>query len=213
MKTTSNNKSNGHSRPLVLKEKDLRKNTEELFEQLGRDEKARQEFIKNPTAVLSEKIVKHKLPEQEISDVNRVLFAMLANDRFRQWLDDYEASPNGRKVSEAEFSRDFSEAVLQFGDSDLIRALFKQASDGFGLPGFSKVAEQLFIGPEKSTITSPATPSTSDKSANSSQNFNNKSTGVQLGFGGIVDPAFLRAVISQLIEHAKQLQESGQLRV
>jgi hypothetical protein len=212
MKTTNNN-GLSISRPLVLKEKDIRKNTEELFEHLGRDERARQDFIKNPTAALSEKIVKHKLPEQEVSDVNRVLFAMLANDRFRKWLDEYEASPGGKKVSEAEFSKDFANAVLQFGDSDLIRALFKQAGDGFGLQGFSKVAEQLFTGPEKSTVTSPATPSTSDKSAKSSQNFNNSSSGLQLGLGGIVDPALVRAVISQLIEHAKQLQASGALRV
>ncbi|MFB9241939.1 hypothetical protein ACFFXZ_09710 [Massilia antarctica] len=200
-------------KPLVLKKKDLIKNTEQLFERLENDDAARTAFIENPNGVLSGEVLKRTLPEQKISDANRVLFSMLANDRFREWLDDYEARPQGQRVTDAQFSKDFADAVVKYGDSDLIRALFQQAADGFGLPGFHDVAEQFVIGPEKSTFTSPATPSTSDKSANSSQNFNNKSTGVQFGWGALSNPALLRAIIGQLIAHAKELQASGKLRV
>lgn len=198
-------------KPLVLKKEDLRRNTAALFSKLEKDPAERERFIHDPTGQLSEKVVKQKLEGQVISDANRVLFAMLANDQFREWLDAYKARPKGKKVTHEQFSRDFCDAVLKFGDSDLLRAVVKQAGDGSGLPAFSKVAQQLFTGPEKSTVTSPATPSTSDKSANSSQNFNNKQTGIQLGDTTLVDPALLRAVIGQLMAYAQELKAAGKL--
>ncbi|HSJ62955.1 MAG TPA: hypothetical protein VK922_03505 [Gemmatimonadaceae bacterium] len=196
---------------LVLKRTDLRRNTAALFERLDRDPAAREEFIRDPTGKLATHIARRRLPRQHLSDANRVLFAMLANDEFRAWLDRYRARPGGRPVTEATFGRDFAAAVLKYGDSELLRALFKMAGDGYGMPGVSHVFQQLVVGPEKSVITSPATPSTSDKSAHSSQNFNNKQTGIQLGDGAIVDPAMMRAITSQLIAHAKALKAAGKL--
>lgn len=203
----------GQSAPLVLKPAQLRSNAQALFEQLDKDPHASQDFIHNPAGVLTQKVTQKPLPQQQITDVNRVLFAMLANDGFRQWMDDYESAPGGKPVTQAQFSQDFAKAVLKFGDSDLIRALFQLAGDGFGLPGFGNSAEQLLIGPEKSVVTPAATPSTSDQTLKSSQNFNGFATGMQFGFGGVVDAAVLRAVISQLVTEAKQLQASGQLSV
>lgn len=74
---------------MKLPNSDLRKNTELLFQQLESDDEARKAFIVNPTGILSTTLLKRALPEQEISDANRVLFAMLANDGFRDWLDNY----------------------------------------------------------------------------------------------------------------------------
>jgi hypothetical protein len=196
---------------LVLKRQDLRKNTAILFEQLAKDKTAREEFIQNPVGQVVAKLTKQPLPRQHISDANRVLFAMMANEKFRKWLDEYEAQPGGKAVTQEQFGRDFAEALLKFGDSDLIRAVFKYASDGFGMPGFTDVAQQLITGPDKSAITSPATPSTSDKTLKSSQNFNNKSTGFQFGDAFHVDPAFMRSMVEHLITHAQELKKSGKL--
>lgn len=200
------------SRPkLVLKRQDLRKNTAILFEQLAKDKSAREEFIRNPVGQVAEKLTKQPLPRQQVSDANRILFAMMANEKFRKWLDEYEAQPGGKAVTQEQFGRDFAEALLTFADSDLIRAVFKYASDGFGMPGFTDVAQQLVIGPDKSLVTSPATPSTSDKSLHSSQNFNNKQTGFQFGDAFHVDPAFMRSMVEHLITQAQELKKSGKL--
>src|SRR5262245_44140978 len=127
---------------LVLPVKNLRENTAKLFTKLAERSEARDEFVRNPTGVLTQEVLNRKLPPQQISDANRILFAMLANDKFREWLDDYEARPYGQRVNPDQFSRDFAKAVLEFGDSDLLRAVFKNAADGFGQPG-SPSAEQL----------------------------------------------------------------------
>jgi len=198
------------SSKLVLKRKDLRKNTATMFEALAKDQKAREEFIRNPVGQLVAKLGDKPLPKQQVSDANRILFAMMANDKFRKWLDDYEASPGGKPVTQEQFGRDFADALLKFGDSDLLRAVLKYASDGFGMPGF-EVMQQFVTGPDKSTFTSPATPSTSDKSLHSSQNFNNKQTGFQFGDAFHVDPAFMRSVINQLITHAQELKAAGKI--
>ncbi|MGC0153737.1 hypothetical protein ACPRNU_14840 [Chromobacterium vaccinii] len=201
------------SAPLVLPAAQLRSNAQALFAQLNKDAAARTEFIHNPAGVLATKVGQRQLPPQQVSDVNRLLFSMLANDGFRQWMDDYQASPGGKPVGEEQFSKDFAAAVLKFADADLIRAMFKLASDGFGLPGFGNSAEQLLIGPEKSLVTPAATPSTSDQTLRSSQNFNGFASGLSLGFAGVVDAALLRTVIGQLVDQAKQMQAAGQLRV
>lgn len=194
-------------KPLILKKADLRRNTAALFDRLAKDTEARDRFIHDPTGQLSAKVIKHKLSDQVSSDANRVLFAMLANEKFREWLGDYPArQKKGKKVTQDQFNHDFCNAVLKFGDSDLLRAVVKQAGD-FGLPAFSKVAQQLFTGPEQSAVSPAATPSTSDKSAKSSQNFN----GIALGDTTLVDPALLRAVIGQLLVHAQELQATGKL--
>ena len=191
--------------PLILKRGDLQRDTAALFANLREDASAREQFIKDPARHLSERVIKQQLPPQRISDANRVLFTMLANDGFRHWLDEYQANPSGKQVSQEQFGSDFAKAVLQFGDSDLLNALFKHAADGFGLPGIN--AQQLVTGPDKTVVTSPATPSTSDKSAKSSSNSN----GIQLGDPSLVDPAFFRAVIGQMITHAKELKAGGKL--
>ena len=190
---------------LVLKRADLQRNTEALFTTLKEDNDARERFILDPTGHVAAEVVRHDLPPQRLSDANRVLFAMMANDGFRQWLDEYKSVRNGKAVTQQEFAGDFANAVVRFGDSDLLRALFKHAADGFGIPGIN--AEQLVIGPEKALVTPAATPSTSDKTAHSSSNAN----AVQWGDVTRVDPAFMRAVIAQVIEYAKGLQAAGKL--
>jgi hypothetical protein len=190
---------------LVLKREDIKRHTEALFAKLEGDADARQRFIQDPSGHVAAEVAQQQLPPQRLSDANRVLFAMLANDGFRQWLDDYESVRNDKPVTKAQFAADFAEAAARFGDSDLLRALFKHAADGFGIPGIN--AEQLVTGPEKTLLTPAATPSTSDKTAHSSSNAN----ALQLEDMALIDPAFMRAVIGQMLEHAKNLQAQGQL--
>lgn len=195
---------------LVLKRPDFRKNTAALFADLEKNPREREEFIRNPAGKLASRVTGERLPEQRVSDANRVLFAMMANDEFRKWLDTYDASPKGQRVSDQQFARDFASAVLRFGDSDLLRALFKHASDGFGIPGMGgPSAQQLVTGPEKTFITSPATPSSSSAKVESSQNFNH--SGFHFGDTRLVDPAVMRAVVEQLLTHARDLKARGVL--
>lgn len=200
----------GRDEGLVLHHEELRVNTARLFDRLREDEEAQQAFIRDPARHVAEHVLNSELPDQHASDANRVLFEMLANDEFREWLDQYESSPGGERVSDEQFARDFAEAVLKFGDPDLLGSLLAHASNGGRVPGGS-VFQQFVTGPDRTFVTSPATPSTSDQSLNSSQNFNNNSSGFQFGLGDAVDPAVMRAVTDQIISRAKELKQAGEL--
>lgn len=196
------------SAPLVIKLKDLNKKTATLFEHLERDKALHAKFVSNPTGHLVGEVLGYELPEQQVSDANRLLFATLANDKFLAWLDGYEAHPKDGVTPSDKFAKDFADAVLKFGDSDLLLALLRQSANGHGIPGMGgDVFQQFITGPEKTFVTPAATPSTSDQTLKSSQNFN----GISLGADAVVNPAVLRALVSQLIAHAKDLKGRGVL--
>ena len=185
-----------------------------LFEKLDTDERARQRFIQDPSGLLSERVFQEKLPPQRASEANRLLFAVLSNERFLGWLDAYATRNQGRKVSKDEFNQDFAKALLEFGDHELVLSVLSHASVNQGLPGIGDRAQQILVNNAAGSvlITAVNTPSTSDQTAHSSQNFNSNSKGV--GFGdlrGLVDPALLRSVTEQLIARARELKAAGAL--
>src|SRR5437763_8619911 len=96
------------TKSLILKKSDLRANTAALFTAIETDETLKAKFIEDPAGVLSTRVFKSKLPAAQASEANRLLFAILQNDRFVQWIADYTEQTRGRKVSRDQFARDFS---------------------------------------------------------------------------------------------------------
>ncbi len=121
---------------LVLRMPGLRYEVQEFFEQLGRDSRERERFVRNPTQVmLSRFFPGQEVPPQELSDANRFLFSALANDEFRIWMEVYqerlradlesgrtsaERPPNKERVL-----RDTAAALAEYGDEDLLFSLLK----------------------------------------------------------------------------------------
>lgn len=215
-KTIAINKVRASATPLVIKVKDLPQKTSVLFEKLAQDDTFQARFVSDPSGHVVSELLGQPLPTQQLSDANRVLFATLANDKFREWLEHYDNAPDGKRVSQETFAKDFAKAVLAHGDPDLLQALLKQSTYGHGVPGIGgEVFNQFVTGPDKTFVTSPATPSTSDQTLRSSQNFesssqsNSRTTGVFFGDASVINPAVLRSVLSQLISHAKALQAKG----
>lgn len=191
---------------LVLKKADLRRNTAELFTAIGNDEKLKAKFIEDPAGVLSQRVFKSKLPAAQASEANRLLFAILQNDRFVKWIAEYSDKTRGRKVSREEFARDFSRALLEHGDEAIVTAVMRNAIAGFAVPG--EVAQQLIYNNAAGqwAVTSVNQPSTSDQSAKSSQNFNG------IGFGtDAISAVAMRSILEQLVSRAKTLARQGEL--
>lgn len=191
----------------TLKKEDLQKNVARLFEKSKTDESFARNLIENPSGTLSEFVSMKKMPPDQESMTNRFLFSILANDQVREWLQSYKYSGDKKNPSthelELSFRRDFAAMLINLGDIDIFKSMLEHTAKGYDIPW---VAEQFVTGPNQSVVTSPATPSTSDQSLRSSQNFNG------LGFGdGTIDPAIIRVVIGQLIQQAKQLKWDGTL--
>lgn len=211
-KTTTSRKlaSNApRSKGLLLKVTGLQKKTSALFKELEGSSKLKESFIRNPSGVLSPKLFGKKLSKQQVSDTNRLLFSILANDKFLNWVDSYAAENRGKKVSQAQFSRDFADALLKFGDKNILGSLIQSASRG-GIPGLGGEAFQqiLINNAAGQAVATPVNqPSTSDQSLRSSQNFN----GIGFGDLSVINPAVMRAITEQLVDRAKELSKAGTL--
>uniref|UniRef100_Q01Z16 Uncharacterized protein n=1 Tax=Solibacter usitatus (strain Ellin6076) TaxID=234267 RepID=Q01Z16_SOLUE len=186
--------------PLLLRSENLRLNTARLFDRLNTDRAAREEFIRNPAGAVSEEIAGRELQPAQESAANRMLFAILANARFLAWFDNYRAVQGGQPPSREQFGRDFAQAVLRFDDSDLLKSVIGQAAEGVGFPG--DTADEVVVGPEPQAI--------AVHSPNSSQ-VEAKSVSIAFGDRAIVDPAFLRSIVDQLIKYAEELKQQGRL--
>ena len=195
---------------LELPIEELQARTKQLFAELDEDPVARSEFLSNPVGRIAA-LYGVKAEQQAEAAGTRVLFAMLANDRFRTWLEAYPAERGGKPVDQKQFASDFAQALLDYGDRDIVDNLLHHAAQGYGVPGFEEVFQQLVIGPEKSIVTSPATPSSSSAKVESSQNFEHKGFG--LGEMSVINPAQMRAIMEQLIARAKNLSQAGKLAV
>jgi hypothetical protein len=147
--------------------------------------------------------------KEEVSDSNRLLFSILANNKFLDWLAEY--SRKNPKASKEQYAQDLVQAAVKFGDKNIIASISKFLVANKGIPGLGDVAQQILINNAAGqTFATPVNqPSTSDQSLKSSQNFNG------LGFGHlghVFDPAFMRSVIESLVNKAKDLSKAGQLQ-
>lgn len=196
--------------PLVLGRKAFRQSMAALFQELDTDEEAQQRFIQDPAGIIMDRVFQEKLPPQRASEANRLLFSVLANKQFLRWMDQYASENKGRRVGKDEFNQDFAKALLEFGDQELLLSVLSNASAGFGIPGMGDRAQQILINNAAGTaVATPVnSPSTSDESLRSSQNFNG------LGFGDLgqlVNPAILRSISEQLLARAQELKDVGAL--
>lgn len=186
--------------PLVLKQEDLRNNMVNLFEELQNDERLRENFIQNPTKLVTTRVVRKQLPPQQESESNRLLFSLLANERILEWLDNYSRSSADNPVSKKQFAQDFAKAVTELDDENITLSLIRNAALGYGIPGLTDVAQQLIINNAAgSAVATPVCqPSACDKKG--------------FGFGDErINPAFARAIIDQLIRYAQDLSQAGRL--
>lgn len=191
------------SPPLLLNIRKLRANAINLFEELQENEELAQEFIENPTEIVANRIAQQKIPIQQASEANRLLFSLLANDEMREWLESYPEENAGKRVSKSQFAADFAQAVARIGDKNIHISLLNNAALGYGIPGLTDIAYQIIIN--NSAGSAVATPVSEAQEAKSSQNFN--------GFpsGGNITPAIMRMITERMIEYAIQLRDSGVL--
>lgn len=136
----------GGRQPLVLEHDGLRTSVADLFAVMRGDAKVRQLFVSNPTDVILTSILpdyQGKLSDQRVSEANRFLFSLLANDDFRGWAGKYQAKINadiaaGRitvdTLDRGTVVQDMAKAMARHGDEPMMVAMLNRpgnkASDG-----------------------------------------------------------------------------------
>jgi hypothetical protein len=124
--------------PLVLRNEDWAAKTEMFYKELKADEGLQREFINNPAELIAKRFLPpNVLPgisPQRISTANRVLYSVVANDGFRNWAQSYQARiEEVGWVDKAQIVKDFSSAIVHYGDVAFVQALMEgTASEGGG---------------------------------------------------------------------------------
>jgi hypothetical protein len=131
---------------LILKNQDLRDEVSGFFKALNTDESLRRVFFDNPSLVLRTRLQSLRgvdLTDQQDAQANRILFSVLSNDKFRAFLQEYQqrktdalerlvASPGDKKamlaLDEQTIRREFAEALLRFGDTELLSNLLGRSN-------------------------------------------------------------------------------------
>ena len=70
----------------------LRNRISGLFDELAKNPKLAQVFIRNPILVLQSKVLPEVplLDEETLNASNQFLFSVLSNDKFTKWLENYQ---------------------------------------------------------------------------------------------------------------------------
>jgi len=136
------------SKQLLIKKDGLPDKINLLLENISKNDKALNEFVKNPFQVLAKNMPDEigKMSATSISDSNKLLFAVLANNEFKNWLIKYQAEAeiemskpeNANKSIEEIFPgdkvyKDLSAAIIEYGNQQILTAVLSGGGRGSGL--------------------------------------------------------------------------------
>jgi len=102
----------------------------EMFAEIKRDKQKEREFIDNPVGVLGNRLSPRGfqgLSRQRVANANRMLYSLLANDQFLNWLRSYQKGLEGtRQVNKGKVLRDFAGAMARYGDPEFFQGMLEE---------------------------------------------------------------------------------------
>jgi hypothetical protein len=123
---------------LVLQEPDLSRQMNDMFAEIKRDKQKEREFVDNPVGVLGGRLSPRgfqKLSRQRVTNANRTLYALLANDGFLSWLRTYQKASEGtRQVNKGKVLRDFAGAMARYGDPEFFQGMLEEEAAQYVSP-------------------------------------------------------------------------------
>ncbi|MFC4591417.1 hypothetical protein [Sphaerisporangium corydalis] len=199
--------------PLEISPSEVSSRLRSLYTTMLGDSQLQARFIQNPSSVLVQYGMASSITYEAASAANRLLFSILSNPAFREWLRSYAAQHLGTRLDSRQAAQDLTVAIRDFGDPNLISAMVESATVGQPIPGggFGPLANQLLVNNASGTtvVTPVSSPSTSNQTIHSSSNFDG--TGESLGGPSVISSALLRTLAEQLTTRAQQLSSAGTL--
>src|SRR5262249_19785328 len=151
--------------------------------------------IANPTKLITSHVTHKSLTAQQVSESNRLLFALIANDEMRSFLAKFEPSASGSKGKQ-EFAAAFAKQIASLEDRNILVALVGNALAENGIPGLSQVAYQCVCNETTGKTSTACTPVAKNQST----------------FGGdVIDPETIRGLSEAFVARAKALAKQGVL--
>jgi hypothetical protein len=200
--------------PLILSHEEMTRNAEALFADLAADEELRARFVNNPSGIVAERIAGRELGPQEESASNRIVFSLLSNEKFVEWMAEYgEKNELGANLDREKYARDLATAIVELGDKELLASILHGEVVGQNIRGVGPLASQFIVNNAagQTFVVPVAQPSTSNQSAASTQNFHTSSGTIGVFGEGEFDVGFVRSVVDQLVNEAQTLRARGEL--
>ncbi|MFC4591416.1 hypothetical protein [Sphaerisporangium corydalis] len=197
--------------PLQISASTVYSNLRSLYTTMSTNNSLQAQFIQDPSGVLAQYGMQYTMPADATTAANRLLFSILSNPAFREWLRSYAAQHIGTRLPPYQAANDISAAIQRFGDPNLITAMVESATVGQPVPGggFGPLANQLLINNAAGSVFVTPVSSPSTNSANSSSHFDGR--GESLGPPSVISSALLRQLAERLTTRAQQLSQAGVL--
>jgi hypothetical protein len=107
-----------------------------LFQAMASDFLLREQFVTDPTQILSEYVFGSSVPREQAAGSNQLIYAVFANSGMRKWLQDYCLRRRAVAPTPDEFVDEFSRAVVSAGARHVVTSLINASSTKSGLGGF-----------------------------------------------------------------------------
>ena len=105
-----------------------KRRVEALFKALASDYLLREQFVTDPSQILTEYVRGKRLDSTAAAAANHLVYAVVSNPGLYRWLSSY-ARTSGDEVSQDQFLRDFARALARDGDEQTQLAVLRAASE------------------------------------------------------------------------------------
>lgn len=185
----------GSEQRLILKNRNLARRTQALFQELNGNEQLQQTFIESPAEVIGHELLHQTYSPEQALAVNQFIYSVLASEGLQSWSAEYDATHAGQQISPDQRLRDLAEAFVIHGDAAVMKGLLQLAESGVNLSGLTQDA--LIVKAESVAV---------------GNWFVVKVSGMSIGDEELVLPAAqVQRLAQQLLQRAKELQRDGQL--
>ena len=180
---------------LELQIDDIRDRMVKVLDDLEKDDNLQKELIEDTCGFMTKYVTREPFSRDQISEANRLMFAILANDEMVEWLESYK--PKGIRFNKEDFAIALASKLKEVDDGTIIAAIISNVTVGNGIPGISNFAYQCVVRETCSSDSVRCTP----VARNSKMTIGDH----------VINPAMMRTINDAMIKHAKNLKKSGQL--
>jgi hypothetical protein len=117
-----------------------------LFKAMSADFLLREQFVTDPSQVLSEYVHGERLSPEVASVRNQFLYAVMSNHHLLRWMHGYATHHGGRIPSADRFMADFGHAVGQHGGQHVVLALMRASAEEHGSLNIEEALLPLIYG-------------------------------------------------------------------
>lgn len=178
---------------LTIDRRQMRERLAALMKRIEEAPDVREQFLLDPAGILAEEVTGVDASRHQLSEVNRLMFAILANDDLVEWIAEFE--PKRKPAAREVFIENFARKVAELGDATVLGAIISNAAVGNGFPGIGQLAYQCVSNETTGKRSVTCTPVAK------------ASLGGEYG----IDPATIRSLSEALVERARELARTGQL--